>query len=118
MSLSFLQVIEHFFHHPSHAPFLSLRFLQRFGLSNPSPGLVERVATAYIEGSYNGIGSGSYGDLSALVAAILLDDESRSTTLEHRMGMSVDMSSRFERKSRKCRSETASRNGFDLRWRR
>ena len=76
------QVIEHFFHHPSHAPFLSLRFLQRFGLSNPSPGLVERVATAYIEGSYNGIGSGAYGDLSALVAAILLDDESRSTTLD------------------------------------
>ena len=40
------------------------------------------MATAYIEGSYNGIGSGSYGDLAALVAAILLDDESRSTTLD------------------------------------
>ena len=67
----------------SHPPFLSVRLLQRFGLSNPSPGLVERVATAYSEGSYDGIGSGKYGDLGALVAAVLLDDESREVVLDH-----------------------------------
>ncbi len=66
----------------SHPPFLSVRILQRFGLSNPSPGLVERVAEAYSKGSYQGIGSGKYGDLGALVAAILLDDESREVILD------------------------------------
>ena len=59
-------VIDHFFHHPSHAPFLAIRIIQRFGISNPSPGFIERVATAYVNGLYNGIGSGSYGDLSAM----------------------------------------------------
>ena len=61
---------------------MSYRILQRFGLSNPSPGLVERVATAYSEGSYQGIGSGKYGDLGALVTALLLDDESRASILD------------------------------------
>lgn len=75
-------VIEHFFHHPSHAPFLATRLIQRFGISNPSRGFVERVASAYIKGEYLGIGSGKYGDLGALISAVLLDTESRSTTLD------------------------------------
>lgn len=75
-------VIDHFIHHPSHAPFLATRMIQRFGISNPSPGFVERVATSYINGVCEGVGSGEYGDLSALVTAILLDRESRSTTLD------------------------------------
>ena len=61
---------------------MAYRLLQRFGLSNPSPGLIERVATAYSTGSYGQIGSGLYGDLRALVAAILLDDESRQVALD------------------------------------
>lgn len=77
-----MAVIEHFFHHPSHAPFLATRLIQRFGISNPSPGFVERVASAYIKGQYQGIGSGKYGDLGALISAVLLDAESRSTTLD------------------------------------
>ena len=77
-----LTVINHFFHHPSHAPFLATRIIQRFGISNPSRGYIKRVATAYVNGEYNGIGSGTYGDLGALVAAILLDGESRSTALD------------------------------------
>jgi uncharacterized protein (DUF1800 family)/uncharacterized protein (DUF1501 family) len=75
-------VINHLFHHPSHAPFLASRIIQRFGISNPSPGYIERVATSYINGEYNGIGSGSYGDLGAMVAAVLLDKEARATTLD------------------------------------
>ncbi len=59
-------VIDHLFHHPRHAPFLSKRMIQRFGISNPSPGFIERVATAHKRGEYNGIGSGSYGNLGAL----------------------------------------------------
>ena len=59
-------VIDHLFHHPSHAPYLAIRMIQRFGISNPSPGFIERVATAYKRGEHNGIGSGSYGNLGAL----------------------------------------------------
>lgn len=75
-------VINHFFHHPSHAPFLAIRIIQRFGNSNPSRGYIKRVSTAYVNGVYKGIGTGVYGDLGALIAAVLLDDESRSTTLD------------------------------------
>ena len=74
------------FYHSSHAPFLAVRLAQRFGLSNPSPNLIERVAIAYSTGSYEAndlkFGSGKYGDLGALIAAILLDPESRETVLD------------------------------------
>ena len=60
-------VIDHLFYHPTHPPFLASRMIQRFGISNPSPGFVERVATAYKTGSYmDQFGSGNYGDLGAL----------------------------------------------------
>lgn len=59
-------VLDTYFRHPSHAPFLSIRIIQRFGVSNPSPGYIQRVATAYATGSYKNIGSGQYGDLSAM----------------------------------------------------
>ena len=76
------EVLDSLFYHPSHAPFMSSRVIQRFGISNPSPGFVERVATAYKMGSYGQIGSGKYGDLGAMVAAILLDEESRAAVLD------------------------------------
>ena len=76
------EVLDSLFYHPSHAPFMSLRLIQRFGVSNPSPGFVERVASAYKMGAYGQIGSGKYGDLSAMVAAILLDEESREAVLD------------------------------------
>ena len=60
--------IDTFFYHPSHAPFLSIRIIQRVaGISNPSPKYIERVSTAYKNGSYIGqFGSGNYGDLGAM----------------------------------------------------
>ncbi|KAL7541680.1 LOW QUALITY PROTEIN: hypothetical protein ACHAXR_011131 [Thalassiosira sp. AJA248-18] len=77
-------VLESLFYHPSHPPFMAFHLIQRFGISNPSPGFIERVATAYKAGSYdNGrFGSGEYGDLGALVAAILLDSETRAVVLD------------------------------------
>ncbi len=77
-------VLDSLFYHPTHPPFMASRIIQRFGISNPSPSLIERVATAYKTGSYdNGrFGSGRYGDLGALVAAILLDDETRQVVLD------------------------------------
>ena len=77
------EVLDSLFHGDSHAPFMAVRIIQRFGISNPSPGFVERVVAAYSTGSYGGLfGSGSYGDLGAMLAAILLDDESRQVVLD------------------------------------
>lgn len=63
---------------------MAFHLIQRFGISNPSPGFIERVATAYKTGSYDGgrFGGGEYGDLGALVAAILLDSETREVVLD------------------------------------
>jgi hypothetical protein len=66
-------VLDHYFHHPSHPPFLATLIIQRFGISNPSPRFVKSVAEAYKTGSYLGavsgrtFGSSSYGDLGAMV---------------------------------------------------
>ena len=76
------EVLDSLFYYPSHPPFLAVRMIQRFGISNPSPGFVERVATAYKMGSYGQFGAGTYGDLGAMTTAILLDDESRALVLD------------------------------------
>jgi uncharacterized protein (DUF1501 family) len=73
--------IDSYFYHPSHAPFLAHNMIQRFGISNPSPRFIEAVANAYKSGKYQDIGSGEYGDMGALVTAILLDSESTSIAL-------------------------------------
>lgn len=82
--------LDHYFYHPNTAPFLALRFAQRFGISNPSPGFISRIASAFRRGSHtfseNGAsisyGSGKYGDIGAMVACILLDREARTTLLD------------------------------------
>jgi uncharacterized protein (DUF1800 family) len=38
-------ILENYFYHDNVAPFLALRLIQRFGISNPSPQYIERVAT-------------------------------------------------------------------------
>lgn len=74
--------------HPNTAPFLAIRFAQRFGHSNPSPRYVDAVATAFRNGYYldasTGVefGSRDYGDMSAFIAALLLDREARSIVLD------------------------------------
>ena len=79
-------LLDHLFFHDNTAPFISHRLIQRLGASNPSPGYIERVATAFTTGlaTSDGIqfGSGRYGCLKATVAAIFLDRELRSTVLD------------------------------------
>ena len=81
-------VLDQFFYHPNTAPFLSLRLIQRFGISNPSPAYIEAVAIAFSEGAFvqnnstNKFGTGNYGDLEATSAAILLHPEARSVVLD------------------------------------
>ena len=78
--------LDQYFFHPNVAPFLAVRFAQRFGVSNPSPGFIERIASAFRSGSFSSnsvsFGTGKYGDMSAMIAALLLDDEARDTALD------------------------------------
>jgi cullin-associated NEDD8-dissociated protein 1 len=83
-------VLDQVMYHNNTAPFLSIRLIQRLGISNPSPRYVQSVSSAFISGSYTTVGfndsvsfgTGQYGDLSATIAAILLDRESRSAVLD------------------------------------
>jgi uncharacterized protein (DUF1800 family) len=61
------------FAHPNMPPFLSKQLIQRLVTSNPSPAYVSRVATVFADN-----GSGTRGDMKAVLKAILLDSEARS----------------------------------------
>jgi uncharacterized protein (DUF1800 family) len=57
-------------HHPNVAPFVSRQLIQRFTSSNPSPAYIGRVSAVFSDD-----GHGVYGDLGAVIKAILLDPE-------------------------------------------
>ena len=65
--------LDSLFNHPNNAPFISKQLIQRLVTSNPSPAYVQRVATVY-----NNNGQGVRGDLGAVYAAVLQDDEARA----------------------------------------
>jgi uncharacterized protein (DUF1800 family) len=58
--------------HPNVGPFIAKQLIQRMVTSNPSPAYVGRAASAF---------TSSGGDLKALVKAVLLDPEARSTSV-------------------------------------
>ena len=60
------------FNHPNVGPFFGKQMIQRLVTSNPSPAYVARVASAF-----NANTAGVRGDLAAVFAAVLLDDEAR-----------------------------------------
>ena len=60
--------------HPNMGPFIGRQLIQRLVTSQPSPEYVARVA-----GVFNNNGSGVKGDLRAVVRAVLLDTEARSS---------------------------------------
>ena len=68
--------------HPNTAPFISKQLIQRLVTSNPSSAYVGRVADAFRSGSYtlpdgSTAGGAGRGDMRAVVAAILMDNEAR-----------------------------------------
>ena len=66
------KALDTLFNHPNVGPFFGRQMIQRLVTSNPSPAYVKRVAAAF-----NDNGSGVRGDLRAVWAAVLLDDEAR-----------------------------------------
>lgn len=64
------------FNHANVAPFISRLLIQRFVTSNPSPGYVYRVAL-----KFQNNGSGTRGDMKAVLKAILLDFEARTLSV-------------------------------------
>jgi uncharacterized protein (DUF1800 family) len=65
--------LDNIFNHPNVPPFISKQLIQRFVTSNPSPAYVQRVSTVFADN-----GNGIRGDLSAVMRAILMDDEARN----------------------------------------
>lgn len=64
------------FNHPNVPPFMCQRIIQRLVTSNPTPAYVGRCSAVFINN-----GAGVRGDLRAVVRAILLDPEARSSSL-------------------------------------
>lgn len=58
--------------HPNVAPFISRQLIQRFTTSNPSPAYIARVATVFLDN-----GHGVYGDIGAVIRAVLTDAEAQ-----------------------------------------
>lgn len=56
--------------HPNVGPFISHQLIQRLVTSNPSPGYVSRIAAVFADD-----GTGTRGNLAAVVRAILVDDD-------------------------------------------
>ncbi|MGZ8293784.1 MAG: DUF1800 domain-containing protein [Telluria sp.] len=63
------------FAHPNVGPFIGRQLIQRLVCSNPSPAYVARISAVFRDD-----GAGVRGNLKAVVRAILLDDEARSST--------------------------------------
>jgi uncharacterized protein (DUF1800 family) len=64
------------FNHPNVGPFICRQLIQRLVTSNPSRDYLYRVVQ-----KFNNNGSGVRGDMRAVIKAILLDYEARSSTL-------------------------------------
>lgn len=80
---SISMALDALFEHPNVAPFISRQLIQRFVTSDPDPAYVERVARTFEKGTYTlpdgtVVGTTGRGDMKAVIAAILMDEEARS----------------------------------------
>ncbi len=66
--------LQNIFNHPNVGPFVSTMLIQHLVSSNPSPAYVQRVAQVF-----NDDGTGTRGNLAAVLKAILLDKEARQS---------------------------------------
>ena len=79
-------ILRQYVDHPNTPPFIATKLINLLVSSNPSTRYVKVAADAFSSGTYmaddQSFGSGKYGDMEALVAAIMLDREARSITLD------------------------------------
>jgi len=68
--------LDNIFFHPNVGPFMARRMIQRLVTSNPSPAYVYRVAKVFDDD-----GAGVRGNMKAVIRAVLMDYEARSTDL-------------------------------------
>lgn len=66
------QTVEILFNHPNVAPFIGRRLIQHLVKSNPSPQYIFRVSSVF-----NDDGTGTRGNLKAVIKAVLTDPEAR-----------------------------------------
>jgi uncharacterized protein (DUF1800 family) len=78
-------VLDSIMAHQNVGPFIGKQMIQFLVTSNPSPAYVGRVSAAFNSGVYTdrfmSIGSGTKGDMRAMLAAILLDAEARDAAI-------------------------------------
>ncbi len=72
------QVLDIIFNHPNVGPFISKQLIMRLVTSNPSPTYVKRVAQIF-----NDDGQGVRGNMEAVIKAVLLDQEARTSSSNH-----------------------------------
>lgn len=96
------------FKHANVGPFIARQLIQRLVTSNPSGAYVRRVAAAF-----NNNGRGVRGDLKAVIKAVLLDSEARSTALSSTQGKLREPMVRLVQWARTF-SVTASRDSWGL----
>ncbi len=65
--------LDNIFAHQNVAPFISKQLIQHLVTSNPSPAYVSRISAVFSDD-----GTGTKGDLGAVVTAILMDPEARA----------------------------------------
>lgn len=70
--------LDSLFHHDNVGPFIGRLLIQRLVTSNPSPAYIQRVASTF-ENNGNGI----RGDMTAVIRAILLDQEALHPQSDH-----------------------------------
>jgi uncharacterized protein (DUF1800 family) len=68
--------LDNIFNHPNVGPFICRRLIQHLVTSNPSPAYVYRVSEIFRDN-----GQGVRGDMKAVIKAILMDYEARTTDL-------------------------------------
>ncbi len=72
------QALDIIFNHPNVGPFISKQLIMRLVTSNPSSAYVKRVAKIF-----NNDGQGTRGNMKAVVKAILMDQEARTSSSNH-----------------------------------
>ncbi|HKH47185.1 MAG TPA: DUF1800 family protein [Thermoanaerobaculia bacterium] len=77
--------LDNIFQHANVGPFVCRHLIQRLVTSNPSPGYVYRCGQSFANSLYPN-GQGVRGDMKAVLRAILLDWEARSTGVLNQQG--------------------------------